>query len=148
MQKFDRNGDRTITFDDFIQCCVLIQVTLSCNLLRSFNYQLLIIGYNLSSKFYKLVLRKFDRDGSKRISFDDFIQCIVIIQVSNQLCFDSSFVRHLCDSAWFNIWSHCGVYFYQFSHVVDIPKVHFWLFFRHCLRRSSGRTPIATDGSR
>jgi len=37
-------------------------------------------GFNLSPKFYRLVARKFDRDGTNRITFDDFIQCIVTIQ--------------------------------------------------------------------
>lgn len=37
-------------------------------------------GFSLSPKFYTLVIRKFDRDGTQRITFDDFIQCLVIIQ--------------------------------------------------------------------
>ncbi|XP_063680006.1 programmed cell death protein 6-like isoform X1 [Bolinopsis microptera] len=37
-------------------------------------------GFSLSPKFYRLVVRKFDRDGNQRITFDDFIQCLVIIQ--------------------------------------------------------------------
>ena len=39
------------------------------------------LGFNLSTKFYGMILRKFDRDGTREISFDDFIQCLVIIQV-------------------------------------------------------------------
>ena len=53
-----------------------------------------VLGFNLSEKFYRLVARKFDRDGTKRMTFDDFIQCVVIIQVSI-LNFDTSFIHHL-----------------------------------------------------
>ena len=76
MKKFDRTGSRTITFDDFIQCCVLIQV-------KCLFYADLIfcLGYKLSPQFYRLVANKFDRDGSSRVNFDDFIQICVIIQV-------------------------------------------------------------------
>lgn len=87
MRKFDRTGDHTITFDDFIQCCVLIQVKWrGTNHTKTSNCH--TVGFNLSPKFYRLVTRKFDRDGTKRITFDDFIQCIVIIQVST-LYFDT-----------------------------------------------------------
>ena len=39
-------------------------------------------GYRLSDKFYDLLVRKFDRSGRGVIAFDDFIQCCVVIQVS------------------------------------------------------------------
>ena len=37
-------------------------------------------GFRLSSRFYGLMMRKFDRTGDNTISFDDFIQCCVLIQ--------------------------------------------------------------------
>lgn len=39
-------------------------------------------GYRLSDKFYDLLIRKFDRTGRGTVAFDDFIQCCVVIQVS------------------------------------------------------------------
>lgn len=40
-------------------------------------------GYRLSDRFYDLLVRKFDRSGRGVVAFDDFIQCCVVIQVSN-----------------------------------------------------------------
>lgn len=37
-------------------------------------------GFRLSAKFYGLLMKKFDRTGSRTITFDDFIQCCVLIQ--------------------------------------------------------------------
>ncbi|XP_046843194.1 programmed cell death protein 6-like [Xenia sp. Carnegie-2017] len=37
-------------------------------------------GYNLSERFYGILIRKFDRTGSGDIRFDDFIQCCVVLQ--------------------------------------------------------------------
>ncbi|GFT93893.1 programmed cell death protein 6 [Nephila pilipes] len=36
--------------------------------------------YRLSDNFYSLLVRKFDRDGTNTIKFDDFIQCCVLLQ--------------------------------------------------------------------
>ncbi|XP_065064899.1 programmed cell death protein 6-like isoform X1 [Rhopilema esculentum] len=37
-------------------------------------------GYRLSDRFYDILLRKFDRRGAGSVTFDDFIQCCVVIQ--------------------------------------------------------------------
>lgn len=39
-------------------------------------------GYRLSDRFYDLVIRKFDRQGTGTVAFDDFIQACVSIQVN------------------------------------------------------------------
>lgn len=41
-------------------------------------------GYRLSERFYGILIKKFDRSGKGVVNFDDFIQCCVIIQVSNR----------------------------------------------------------------
>ena len=38
-------------------------------------------GYRLSPAFYGVLIRKFDRRGVGSVTFDDFIQCCVVIQV-------------------------------------------------------------------
>ena len=40
-----------------------------------------IKGFNLSDRFYEILLRKYDRMGRASLSFDDFIQCCVVVQV-------------------------------------------------------------------
>jgi Ca2+-binding EF-hand superfamily protein len=42
---------------------------------------LFIIGFNLSERFYGVLIMKFDRTASGDIRFDDFIQCCVVLQV-------------------------------------------------------------------
>lgn len=37
-------------------------------------------GYRLSDRFYSILIRKFDRRGTGSVTFDDFIQCCVVIQ--------------------------------------------------------------------
>uniref|UniRef100_A0A914WP90 EF-hand domain-containing protein n=1 Tax=Plectus sambesii TaxID=2011161 RepID=A0A914WP90_9BILA len=37
-------------------------------------------GYRLSSPFYELLIKKFDRSGTGRINFDDFVQLCVVLQ--------------------------------------------------------------------
>lgn len=41
------------------------------------------VGYRLSDPFYDILIKKFDRSGHGQIRFDDFIQCCVVIQVSD-----------------------------------------------------------------
>ena len=41
-------------------------------------------GYRLSERFYGILIKKFDRSGKGVVNFDDFIQCCVVIQVSNR----------------------------------------------------------------
>ena len=38
-------------------------------------------GYKLSGPLYTSLIRKFDRSGRKVIKFDDFVQCIVSLQM-------------------------------------------------------------------
>ena len=40
------------------------------------------LGFNLSERFYGILIKKFDRSGHDDIRFDDFIQCCVVLQVS------------------------------------------------------------------
>ncbi|XP_057291355.1 programmed cell death protein 6-like isoform X1 [Hydractinia symbiolongicarpus] len=46
-------------------------------------------GYRLSEKFYDILIRKFDRTNRGVITFDDFIQCCVVLQTLT-----SAFMRH------------------------------------------------------
>ena len=39
------------------------------------------LGFNLSERFYGILITKFDRSGRGDIRFDDFIQCCVVLQV-------------------------------------------------------------------
>ena len=39
-------------------------------------------GFRLSDQLYDLLVRKFDRSGRGCVSFDDFIQCCVVLQAS------------------------------------------------------------------
>ncbi len=39
------------------------------------------LGFNLTERFYGILIMKFDRSGSGDIRFDDFIQCCVVLQV-------------------------------------------------------------------
>lgn len=47
----------------------------------------LFVGYRLSERFYDILIKKFDRSGRGVVNFDDFIQCCVVIQVSNEPAF-------------------------------------------------------------
>ena len=38
-----------------------------------------------SSQVYRLLLRKFDRTGRQAVCFDDFIQCCLVMQVSDSV---------------------------------------------------------------
>lgn len=42
-------------------------------------------GYNLSSTVYSLLIRKFDRTNKQAVKFDDFIQCCLVLHVSQIL---------------------------------------------------------------
>lgn len=39
-------------------------------------------GYKLSPGFVDLLIKKFDRQGRGTVAFDDFIQCCVVLHVS------------------------------------------------------------------
>lgn len=38
-------------------------------------------GYRLNPNFIDVLMRKFDRTGTGRVNFDDFIQLCVVLQV-------------------------------------------------------------------
>ena len=42
-------------------------------------------GYNLSQTVYSLLIRKFDRTNKQAVKFDDFIQCCLVLHVSQIL---------------------------------------------------------------
>lgn len=58
VQKFDRDGTQTIKFDDFIQCCVLLQT-----LTAAFKYH------------------DTDMDGWIRISYEDFLRLVFSLRM-------------------------------------------------------------------
>lgn len=42
-------------------------------------------GYRLSDQFYNTLIEKFDRQRKGQVAFDDFIQCCIVLQVTNRL---------------------------------------------------------------
>uniref|UniRef100_A0A1W7RAX6 Calglandulin n=1 Tax=Hadrurus spadix TaxID=141984 RepID=A0A1W7RAX6_9SCOR len=107
---FDRNNTGTVSFEAFAALWKYITDWLNC--FRSFDRDnsgsidqhelqtaLTSFGYRLSSNFYALLLRKFDRDGKGSINFDDFIQCCVNLQTLT-----AAFRSHDTDQdGWINI---------------------------------------------
>ncbi|XP_065676581.1 programmed cell death protein 6-like isoform X1 [Hydra vulgaris] len=97
MGMFDRDKSGTINFQEF--GALWKYVTDWQNCFRSFDKDnsgnidknelkqaLTSFGYRLSDQFYDILIRKFDRAGQGVITFDDFIQCCVVIQNITQ-CF-------------------------------------------------------------
>jgi len=85
----DRNG--TINFQEFGALWKYVTDWQSC--FRNFDQDrsgtidknelkqaLTSFGYRLSDRFYEILIRKFDRSGRGVITFDDFIQCCVVVQ--------------------------------------------------------------------
>ncbi|XP_065190222.1 programmed cell death protein 6-like [Sycon ciliatum] len=88
---FDRDGDGTINFDEFGSLWNYVsqwQTTFrqydrdgSGSIdKQELTTALTSFGYRLSPNFYDVLIRKFDRTGRGSITFDDFIQCCVVIQ--------------------------------------------------------------------
>ena len=53
------------------------------------NEALASFGYNLSPPIMKLLIERFDRTNSNAVSFDDFIQCCLALQVNTQSIIDN-----------------------------------------------------------
>ncbi|XP_065196517.1 programmed cell death protein 6-like [Sycon ciliatum] len=88
---FDRDGNGMITFDEFAGLWKYI--TDWQQAFRSYDTDnsgaidkkelstaLISFGYRLSDRFVDVLIRKFDRRGCGSVSFDDFIQCCVVLQ--------------------------------------------------------------------
>lgn len=48
-----------------------------------FVFVLLFAGYRLSDQFYGTLIEKFDRQRKGQVAFDDFIQCCIVLQVTD-----------------------------------------------------------------
>lgn len=90
---FDRKNSGSINFEEF--GALWKYVTDWQNCFRSFDRDnsgnidqpelrqaLVTFGYRLSEGIVTMLLKKFDRNGSGTIYFDDFIQCCIILYVS------------------------------------------------------------------
>jgi programmed cell death protein 6 len=90
---FDRKNSGSINFEEF--GALWKYVTDWQNCFRSFDRDnsgnidqpelrqaLVTFGYRLSEPIVTMLLKKFDRNGSGTIYFDDFIQCCIILYVS------------------------------------------------------------------
>lgn len=93
---FDRENRGTVSFQDF--GALWKYVTDWQNCFRSFDTDnsgnidqnelktaLTSFGYRLSDNIIGLLIRKFDRHGNGTILFDDFIQCCIILYVSQKI---------------------------------------------------------------
>lgn len=91
---FDRENRGTVSFQDF--GALWKYVTDWQNCFKSFDRDnsgnidkqelktaLTSFGYRLSDHLVEVLLRKFDRFGRGTILFDDFIQCCIVLYVSN-----------------------------------------------------------------
>lgn len=76
IRKFDRLGNGTVLFDDFIQCCVVLQVIL--------NYYYFHICY-INSFFQTLTaaFRRYDtdQDGFITIHYEQFLDMVVSLKM-------------------------------------------------------------------
>jgi Ca2+-binding EF-hand superfamily protein len=88
---FDRDSDGSINFEEFAQLWKYVsdwtQTFRGYDRDNSGNIDkaelmtaLTSFGYRLSEQFYNLLLKKFDRSGTGKIYFDDFIQLCVVLQ--------------------------------------------------------------------
>lgn len=51
-------------------------------------------GYRLSDQFYGTLIEKFDRQRKGQVAFDDFIQCCIVLQVTESHTINS--IYHTC----------------------------------------------------
>ncbi|XP_060608151.1 programmed cell death protein 6-like isoform X2 [Ruditapes philippinarum] len=88
---FDRDNSGSINFQEFSSLWKYVTDWQNC--FRSYDRDnsgaidknelktaLTSFGYRLSDGFYFILIKKFDRTGRGTISFDDFIQCCVVMQ--------------------------------------------------------------------
>ena len=93
---FDKENRGTVSFQDFGALWKYVTDWQTC--FRSFDTDnsgnidqnelktaLTSFGYRLSDNLIGMLIRKFDRFGRGTILFDDFIQCCIILYVSNGL---------------------------------------------------------------
>jgi programmed cell death protein 6 len=105
---FDRKNSGSINFEEF--GALWKYVTDWQNCFRSFDRDnsgnidqqelrqaLVTFGYRLSEGLVTMLLKKFDRNGSGTIYFDDFIQCCIVLYVSSKkyccFIFNSKFIN-------------------------------------------------------
>ena len=92
---FDRNNSGTIDFDEFGALWKYVTDWQAC--FRSFDRDnsgtidraelhtaLTSFGYRLQPTTVDMLVKKFDRIGHGFVAFDDFIQCCVVLHVSEQ----------------------------------------------------------------
>uniref|UniRef100_A0A0B7BBH3 EF-hand domain-containing protein n=1 Tax=Arion vulgaris TaxID=1028688 RepID=A0A0B7BBH3_9EUPU len=88
---FDRDNSGTVNFQEFIS--LWKYVTDSQNCFRQYDRDnsgfidknelrvaLTNFGYNLSERFYDVLIRKYDRHNKNMIAFDDFVQGAILLQ--------------------------------------------------------------------
>ncbi|XP_035221267.1 programmed cell death protein 6-like isoform X2 [Stegodyphus dumicola] len=88
---FDQDGNGTVNFDEF--CALWKYVTDWLNCFKSFDKDgsgtidknelktaFSSFGFRLSDVFYDLLIKKFDRNNTNSITFDDYIQACVMLQ--------------------------------------------------------------------
>lgn len=93
---FDKKQSGTVSFEEF--GALWKYVTDWENCFRSFDRDnsgnidrielktaLTNFGYRLSDEIINTLIRKYDRAGHGTIYFDDFIQCCIVLYVSNTL---------------------------------------------------------------
>jgi Ca2+-binding EF-hand superfamily protein len=88
---FDKDYSGTVSYDEFASLWKCITDWQTC--FRSYDRDnsgfvdknelktaLTCFGYNLSDKFYDILMKKFDRQKRNTVGFDDFVQCAVLLQ--------------------------------------------------------------------
>lgn len=77
VRKFDRHGNGTILFDDFIQCCVVLQVRFGlfnkCSIISIF-----FLFQTLTAAFRKY---DTDQDGFINIHYEQFLDMVVSLKM-------------------------------------------------------------------
>lgn len=64
-------------------------------------YFLFRAGYRLSDQFYGTLIEKFDRQRKGQVAFDDFIQCCIVLQVTDS---HSIKRKRKTECTYMNIW--------------------------------------------